>query len=129
VADRIFSTHILRPAEAPQQEDSIRYAFNGTSVSIHTIMNALKIKGVDSTSGKDLAHLYTNDDYRVIARSAAVSEKQMPSLKGVGLKDALEICEERKLKVTIAGRGKVAMQSIDPGSAIRDGQTIHLQLN
>jgi cell division protein FtsI (penicillin-binding protein 3) len=129
VADRIFSTHILRPADAPQQMDSIRYAFNGTAVSVHTIMNALKIKGIDSTFGRELVNLYTSNDYRVIAKAEEVSAKQMPSLKGFGLKDALEICEERKLKVTIVGRGKVAMQSIDPGSAIRDGQSIHLELN
>jgi cell division protein FtsI (penicillin-binding protein 3) len=53
----------------------------------------------------------------------------MPSLNGFGLKDALEICEERKLRVTIAGKGKVAVQSIAAGTRIKKGQNIHLELN
>ena len=129
VADRIFGGHIQRSMPAPQASDSVLFAFKGTSSSLKHINQVVKIKGKDSSMGKELAELYTNTSYQTIVKGNAVPEKVMPSLNGYGLKDALEVCEERKLRVTIAGRGKVAAQSIAAGTTIRDGQNVHLELN
>jgi cell division protein FtsI (penicillin-binding protein 3) len=55
----------------------------------------------------------------------------VPSVAGLGLKDALQVLENKGLKVTIEGRGKVLAQSIPAGtalSAVKKGQTIYLQL-
>jgi cell division protein FtsI (penicillin-binding protein 3) len=53
----------------------------------------------------------------------------MPPLQGIGLKDALAICEDRGLRVVARGKGKVMAQSIPAGLAIRKGQTVQLELN
>ena len=79
--------------------------------------------------GRELTEVYTNASYQTIVKGNTVPEKVMPLLSGYGLKDALEICEERKLRVTIAGRGKVAAQSIAAGTTVKEGQNIHLELN
>jgi cell division protein FtsI (penicillin-binding protein 3) len=52
----------------------------------------------------------------------------VPSVAGLGLKDALELLENKGLKVTIQGKGKVTAQSIPAGTALKKGQTIYLQL-
>lgn len=53
----------------------------------------------------------------------------MPLLKGMVLKDAVYLCENIGLLVSVKGRGKVNEQSILPGQAIAKGQTIQLLLN
>ena len=52
----------------------------------------------------------------------------MPDIKGVGLKDAMELLEKLKLNVVANGSGKVVMQSIQPGTSIVRGQTVYLTL-
>jgi cell division protein FtsI (penicillin-binding protein 3) len=47
----------------------------------------------------------------------------------MGLKDALFLCEEMGLSVSVKGKGKVEEQSIMPGQFIVKGQQIVLSLN
>ena len=47
-----------------------------------------------------------------------VSKQVMPNVKGMGLKDALYLLENMGLKVSVKGKGKVANQSVAPGTAI-----------
>jgi cell division protein FtsI (penicillin-binding protein 3) len=46
---------------------------------------------------------------------------------GAGLKDAIYLLENKGLKVSIEGVGKVVHQSVQPGTKT-NGQTIHLML-
>ena len=54
-------------------------------------------------------------------------EGVVPSVVGMGLRDALFILENRGLKVEVDGYGKVVRQSIRPGTKAR-GQTVRLVL-
>ena len=58
-----------------------------------------------------------------------VTNNAMPSLNGLGLKDALYICENAGLVVKVKGVGKVMNQSITEGSPIAKGQLIKLEFN
>lgn len=129
VADNIFGSHIQRNMPAPQKNDSVLFAYHGTSHSLKQINKVINIHGTDSSHGKELAEIYTTASYRAVVKDNDAKANTMPALNGFGLKDALEICEERKLRVTIAGKGKVASQSIAAGTIIRQGQNIHLELN
>jgi cell division protein FtsI (penicillin-binding protein 3) len=129
VADRIFGGKIQRNMPAPEKNDSVLFAYHGISRSLKQINRVVNIHGTDSSRGKELAEIYTTASYRPVVKGNDAPANQMPSLNGFGLKDALEICEERKLRVTIAGKGKVATQSIAAGATIRQGQNIHLELN
>lgn len=66
------------------------------------------------------------------ADSLLLQEKNLPqavvpAVTGMGLKDALYVLENRGLRVNIEGYGKVARQSLIPGTPIR-GQEITLYL-
>ncbi len=52
----------------------------------------------------------------------------VPSVIGMGAKDAVYLLESRGLKVHLSGIGKVRRQSITAGSRLVKGQTIGLQL-
>ena len=53
----------------------------------------------------------------------------MPSLQGMGLKDAVYLCENMGLKVSTKGAGKVIAQSVQSGSKINKGQLVKIELN
>jgi cell division protein FtsI (penicillin-binding protein 3) len=53
----------------------------------------------------------------------------MPDLKGLGLKDAVFISENKGLTPMVTGKGKVVSQNIAAGTTIKKGQKIILMLN
>ena len=67
------------------------------------------------------------DTLHVIPRQM-MNKKQVPSVVGMGLKDALYVLENRGLRVQFSGYGKVVSQSIGSGTAVA-GQTISIRLD
>lgn len=67
-------------------------------------------------------------NHRPVLQSLAVSEKQMPDVRGMALKDALRLLESLGLQVKINGRGKIRYQSLQAGTTIQKGQTITIDL-
>ena len=65
----------------------------------------------------------------MIAFSKKVADNTMPELKGMGLKDAVYICENMGLRLNVRGKGKVGTQSIVAGQTINKGQLVQLELN
>lgn len=55
-------------------------------------------------------------------------EEVVPNVVGMGLRDALFLLENRKLRVNVVGSGKVKSQSVKPGRNIKTVQTITLVL-
>lgn len=53
----------------------------------------------------------------------------MPSVVGMGAKDAVYLLERKGLRVRLNGIGKVRSQSIPGGSRLVRGQTISLTLH
>ncbi len=76
--------------------------------------------------GTDMAVLIASSD-SLLLQPRTFPESQVPSVIGLGLRDALYILENRGLKVEVTGVGKVKLQSIKAGTRIR-GQTIRLTL-
>jgi cell division protein FtsI (penicillin-binding protein 3) len=68
-----------------------------------------------------------NDTLNVLPRQM-MTKKQVPSVVGMGLKDALYVLENRGLRVQFSGYGKVVSQSIGSGTAAA-GQTISIRLD
>lgn len=66
------------------------------------------------------------DTIHVLPRNM-MNKKVVPSVVGMGLKDALYVLENRGLRVVFSGYGKVVSQSIGSGAAVA-GQTIMLKL-
>ncbi len=79
---------------------------------------------------------HTKDDWTVFRPSAdtihifprlMMKKEVIPSVMGMGLKDALYVLENRGLRVNFSGYGKVAAQSINPGTPA-NGQTIYIKM-
>lgn len=57
-----------------------------------------------------------------------VGETTVPNVKGMGLKDALYVLENRGFVVKIQGSGKVIAQSLEPGKTFKKNDLIKLKL-
>ena len=65
----------------------------------------------------------------VISSSRYVSSQLVPNVVDMGLKDAVYLLESRGLKVVSDGRGTVQRQSQLPGSTIRKGTEVKLNMS
>ena len=69
------------------------------------------------------------DSASVTLTQQTLTAGTMPSVIGMGAKDAVYLLEKAGLKVNIAGVGKVTRQSIPSGNKYSKGQTVALQLH
>jgi cell division protein FtsI (penicillin-binding protein 3) len=69
-----------------------------------------------------------NDHFQPTTRSMTIAQGLMPSLKGMGLRDAIYLLENMKLKVVVKGKGRIKGQSISAGTPVAKGQTVYLEL-
>ena len=65
----------------------------------------------------------------ITLRPRELPQGQVPSVIGMGAKDAVAILENSGLSVRIQGVGRVTSQSITAGAQVRRGNTIFLRLN
>ncbi len=130
IADKLVTLNAPLPDSAKyatlKTNDSAAYSYAGFNNDIKSILSAINITYKDSAKTQ-LAKMIKQSN-RPTLTGFAVNKNAMPALNGLGLKDALYICENAGLVVKVNGVGKVINQSIAAGSVIAKGQLINLQL-
>ncbi len=66
--------------------------------------------------------------YSILVKPADLKQGTVPELTGMNARDAVYMLEEMGFKPLIKGKGRVISQSIAPGAAAMQGQTIELTL-
>ena len=136
VADHLYGT---RPelagdqgmllAEAPR----LPVSMNGQWSTLEALYTELGVPFLVDTAGiadESLTHVAAKTgDRHVTLTARSIPESAVPDVRGMSLRDALQLLERQGLRVDIHGRGTVRRQSIAPGSAPRSGQTILLELS
>ena len=61
-------------------------------------------------------------------KGAEIKDNTVPDVKGMGLRDAVQLLESNGLTVKAIGRGAVTKQSLLPGATIVKGQQIVIEL-
>lgn len=135
VADHLYGT---RPelagqagmglAEAPR----LPVSMNGDWNTLRALYTELGVPHLLDTAGTDaaLTHVAAKTGDNIVTLSTrSIPETAVPDVRGMSLRDALQLLERRGLQVSIEGCGTVRRQSIAPGTAPRDGQTILLELS
>ena len=129
VADKLFALDAASRklyAAAPAADSSF-YAWSGWNRDFGKVYAKLGKSVSDSAGQSRWAHL-VNENFAPTTRSLRTTPGVMPSLKGMGLRDAVYMLENMKLKVVVNGRGRVRNQSITAGTKIEKGQTVYLEL-
>jgi len=131
VADRLYSMFIkddMQYASATRY-DSINYVYAGTLKDVKQIMETAGVKYKDSSAKKAQYAMVSRGNVQPVIKTQPVSNKTMPQLSGMTLKDAVLLCENIGLKINVQGKGKVVVQSILAGQTVRQGQQVSIQLN
>ena len=87
------------------------------------------VKGKIADSGKEVWGNTHSAPQAVVLESRSNMQNFVPSVIGMGAKDAVYLLESKGLKVNLVGVGKVKSQSIANGTIVKKGQTVTLTLN
>ncbi len=133
ISDKIYGRYIgSKKFEAPAKTDTALYSFSGMKNELGTVFNFLHLQYADSahTGLIRIAKMKNNfSSLYTPLNSSASSGSVTPDVVGMGLKDAVYLLENKGLKVSVSGRGRVMNQSLVAGTVFKKGQTISLALN
>ena len=120
MANAIDSNTVVIPVVKAGEMGETKYVLNGLNI---------KSQGNVSTSGNTVWGSTYSAPTAVVLESHGTPRNLVPSVIGMGAKDAVYLLESKGLKVRLTGVGKVKSQSIANGSLLRKGQTVSLILN
>ncbi len=131
IADKVFATQLdlhapinTRPKPILKSDSLPSYDL-GYQADIRAVLEFLDLP-VYGEPATDIVLLNNASDSLFLERRT-INMDVVPSVVGMGLRDALYVLENRGLEVEVKGFGKVAMQSIKAGTRIQ-GQKILLTL-
>jgi cell division protein FtsI (penicillin-binding protein 3) len=133
ISDKIYSRFVetSRP-NGPTAIDTASYNYYGLKNDLNSIFSWMNIPVSDSVTGGSWRAVKMKNNASTLnappAHSSA-SDLVTPDVKGMGLKDAVYLLENKGLIVTVTGRGKVVNQLPVAGTAFKKNQTIALILN
>lgn len=115
------TTNVIPPVKAGDLSEA-SYVLNSLNVPVQGDATA------EQKSGSIWGHTQAAPS-AVILQSQEMPTKTVPSVIGMGAKDAVYLLEKEGLKVRISGVGRVKRQSIAGGSRVVKGQTILLTMH
>lgn len=129
IADKLYALRIkeMKAVKTNWKKDSSKFIYPGYKREMETVMDELLFTYREIDKEDEWATL-SGENAGLLLQPMPVEKGKMPDVKGMGLKDALYLLENKGLKVKIVGSGKVAAQSIAPGAAYIKKQTITIEL-
>jgi cell division protein FtsI (penicillin-binding protein 3) len=130
IATKLYAQYVEGKKSLPLQlvSDSSSYRYAGYTTDVESVLNELHVNHLDSSGEKGWSMIYTSN-YKPVVKQEVVSQKIMPDLRSMTMKDALYLLENMDVKVSVRGKGKVVAQDVLPGTAIHKNQTVTLLLN
>lgn len=133
IAERIYAKHLYRDLSYAKDSTSvlIPQVKNGDIREAAYVLRSLRVPGNSGgiTAGNNPEWGRADcSSQRADLIPVKPSGTLVPNVHGMGAKDAVFLLEKSGLRVRINGIGKVADQSLPPGTVIRKGQQIMLTL-
>jgi cell division protein FtsI (penicillin-binding protein 3) len=106
---------------------------NGSRKDIETVCRNLNISANTNTSSSEYVNVAVQKDSSTVFIgnniNQALTNRVMPNILGMGLKDALYLLENAGFKVKIVGKGTITKQSINVGTKFSKGTELTLELS
>jgi cell division protein FtsI (penicillin-binding protein 3) len=133
IADKVYATRpdMVDPLDKQlaKNEELVPYTFSGNKKDLLKILNLFDVPR-ENLSGQNSQWVVTTKlDDKIKIQNRIFYPKQVPNVMGMGIKDALSVCENAGLRVEVRGRGIVTRQSLQPNSTVRGGEYIVLELS
>ncbi|SHI85764.1 cell division protein FtsI (penicillin-binding protein 3) [Bacteroides stercorirosoris] len=114
------TTNVIPPVKAGEMNEALQ------------VLNSLKVpvqKQFSPRKGKEAwGHTQASPNAVILQGKEEANSNVVPSVIGMGAKDAVYLLESKGLKVRLNGIGKVKSQSIPGGNHVVKGQTVTLTL-
>lgn len=130
IAEKIYASHMsfdVREMEVDSLAVRLPRAKGGSLKALENVLDKLDID-MDADSLETKWVRAETDSLSVKLRDVNIREGLVPSVVGMGAKDAVFLLENAGLKVSLSGLGRVASQSISAGQRAVKGQTVSLTL-
>lgn len=130
IATKLYAMYVEQktPSSYVLKKDSSMYFYAGAAADIRRVLNTLRVQYQDSVAREEWSNVYARNQQPVV-KAVAIRKMVMPNVRGMGLKDALYLLENMGLRVAVKGKGKVAVQSVSPGTQLAKGITVILELS
>ena len=134
IAERVYAKHLAQDLKEAKDSTSILTpdVKHGNLANARYILDKIdaKTNGVeDYEKNKPIWGKVTHEpNQNITLTPKEFDSKRVPSVIGMGAKDAVYLLESLGLKVHISGMGKVRSQNIPAGNTLVKGKTIHLKL-
>ena len=132
IADKVFSTNVsLHKPLKKTGKAGMPKVKNGNRADIKLVLNKLMISSHQIKGNAETEWVKASGDVQSIdLKELETDVNRVPDVKGMGLRDAVYLLENRGYKVVVEGYGSVVYQSIAAGTAIiRKGDNIYLRLS
>jgi len=127
IADKVYSTGFYKTTEAEEIQNNSPLVLKGYGTDTYRVLAELGLRKDRNRLDSEWISPPRRTDTLILKEQNLV-ENLVPDATGMGLRDALYLLENRGLKVKISGRGRVVKQSLMPGTRIRKGDLIELEM-
>ena len=135
IAERVYAKHLAQDLKEAKDSTSVLTpdVKNGNLTAARYILEEIDTKaiGLEDEDNEEIVwgNVTHNPNVNITLNKKEINEKKVPSVIGMGAKDAVYLLESVGLKVQLSGIGKVKSQSIPAGNTLQKGKTIQLKLN
>lgn len=132
IAEKIYASEMqldTRKLETDSMAVLMPSVKGGDRRAVEEILKEFDVKAqTDSIETSWVMTSWNKETDRMNVRDVTIREGLIPSVVGMGAKDAVYLLESLGLRVNLSGVGRVVSQSISPGQRIVKGQTILITL-
>lgn len=130
IAEELYARNIKMPIDSCRNDSAaikLPFVKNGWFADIRKVLTKLNIEFSQAMGGASWVQSNTSEK-SIEIRSISTPKGIMPDVRGMGARDAVYLIENSGVKVKLNGSGKVASQSLTPGSRVIRGSYVSLQL-
>lgn len=132
ISDQLYNRYICKTSiNKAITADTSLYQYTGMKSELSSLFDFLQIPYRDSASSGSWRKLFMQSNTAGMSapENIVTAPSVTPDVRGMGLKDAVYLMENKGLRTIISGRGKVVSQSIAAGTIFKKGDKVILMLN
>jgi len=131
ISDKVYATTLeIQNTEVLVENRNLHvpYSKNGEKEDLKFVLENMDIEIFENGQLSSWIKT-TSSDSLVAFSNLTIKESLVPNVVHMGLKDAVYLLENAGLKVVVRGFGSIKSQSLSPGSRIKPGNKIVLQMS
>ena len=134
IAEKTMAIKAIRTVEGICEDSTFHYQYptfkRGMYAPLENVCELLDIdivKPDNKTPAYDWARVQLQND-TLLTKSITVNKTLVPSVVGMGARDAVYAIEQTGMKAHLHGMGRVVSQSVNPGTSAVRGAMVYLEL-